>query len=213
MKKAVIFDLDGTLLNSLQDLADSTNFVLEKYGKEPYPLVQYQTFVGNGIRKLVERAFGEDFEYIDEAFADFQTHYSENCTNASYLYETVYETLKELNKFNVPIAIHTNKAQDLTDKIVEHYLSDIDFVDVIGDRFDGLKKPDPHYSLEIMRKMKLENEDILFVGDSNVDMNTANNAKFKAIGVSWGFRDVKELKEHGADQIINRLDEIVEYFR
>lgn len=210
--KAIIFDLDGTLLNSLHDLANSVNKVLIEHNKAPHPLEKYNQFVGNGVHKLVERAFGSDYEKLEEAFDSFLVDYTENCINDSVLYEGVLDLLKWANNQNIPIAISTNKAQNLTDKIVEHYFKDIDFVEVIGDRYDGLKKPNPHYPLQIANKMKLKPEEILFVGDSDVDMITANSAGFVALGVSWGFRSEKELLEHGASKIIVNTQQIRDYF-
>ena len=212
MIQAVIFDLDGTLLNSLADLGNSVNRVLTHFNKEIYPLSTYNTFVGNGVYKLVQRAFGEDFEALDTAFELFLKDYEANCDVDSKLYEGVHELLKSLNDKNIPIAISTNKAQNLTDKLVKHYMGDIEFVDVIGDRFDDLKKPNPHYPLQIMDKMNLKPENILFVGDSDVDMMTAKSAGFKAVGVSWGFRSTEELERSGANEIITNASEVLKFF-
>ncbi len=209
MIKGVIFDLDGTILNSLEDLGQSVNRTLIKHNLKEYPMDAYNQFVGNGVYKLVERAFGKDYPKLDEAFKTFYEDYSKNCTVNSYLYDGVYDVLKKLNELNVPVAINTNKAQDLTDKIVKHFLGDVEFVDVIGDRFDDLKKPNPHYPLQIMEKMNLKPEEVLFVGDSNVDMMTAKTAGFKAFGVLWGFRSKEELLESGADQVIDDVHEIL----
>ncbi len=209
MTKAVIFDLDGTLVNSLEDLGNAVNRTLEKHNKKKHPMDLYNSFVGNGVHKLVERAFGHDYEALDTVFDIFYEDYSLNCMVDSYVYEGMLELLHELNDKNIPIAISTNKAQDLTDKIVEHFFYNIDFVDVIGDRYDNLKKPNPHYPLVIADKMNLKPHEILFVGDSDVDMITANKAGFKAAGVSWGFRSQKELLENGADMIISQASEIL----
>lgn len=210
--KAIIFDLDGTLLNSLQDLANSVNKVLVQHNQAPHPLEKYNQFVGNGVQKLVERAFGSDYDKLDEAFDSFLEDYTENCINDSKPYEGILNLLQWANTKDIPIAISTNKAQDLTDKIVAHYFKDIDFVDVIGDRYDGLKKPNPYYPLQIAEKMQTKAEDILFVGDSDVDMMTANSAGFVALGVSWGFRSEKELLAHGASKIITNAHQIRNYF-
>lgn len=211
MIKGIIFDLDGTLLNSLYDLGNSVNRTLIKHRLNTYPMEQYNTFVGNGVYKLVERAFGQDYHKLDDAFHMFLNDYSENCAVDSRMYQGMHDLLKTLNEKKIPIAISTNKAQDLTDKIVKHYMADIDFVDVIGDRYDDLKKPNPYYPLKIMEKMNLKPENILFVGDSDVDMMTAKTAGFKAVGVSWGFRSKEELLEHGATRIIEKAEEILEY--
>ncbi len=209
MIEGFIFDLDGTLLNSLQDLGNAVNRTLIKQGLKPHDLDKYRFFVGNGVHKLVERAFGSDYLHLDQAFEIFYEDYTQNCTKDSFLYDGVKDFLKELNRCKIPIAICTNKAQDLTDKIIEHYFFDVDFVDVIGDRFDGLKKPNPHYPLEIAEKMGLKPESIIFMGDSDVDMLTAKASGFKAVGVSWGFRPQEELLDKGADLIVTDIKDLV----
>lgn len=206
----IIFDLDGTLINTLFDLGNSCNRTLEKFGHPTHSIDKYQYFVGNGMRKLLERSlpgsYNDDFETM---FAFFLNDYEKHHTNDSKLYPGVYESLKKLNELKIPIAVCTNKKQEFTDTILKHYLADIDFIAAIGDRFDGHHKPDPRHALEIARHMDMDPESIYFVGDSNVDMMTAQNAGMIPVGVSWGFREVKELQEHGAKMIINTMEEIV----
>lgn len=212
MIKAVIFDLDGTLLNSIEDLANSVNAMMLHFGREPYSIETIQSYVGNGVYKLVERAFGANDPLIKEAFAFFYDDYAKHTCVKSFLYEGIESLLLELNQRNIPMAILTNKAQDLTDKIVKHYLKEIDFVAVIGDRFDNLKKPNPHYPLNLAHKMQLNPHEILFVGDSEVDIQTAQNAGFVPLGVSWGFRDKNMLLKQGADHIVDDAKSILDYF-
>ncbi|NLW14708.1 MAG: HAD-IA family hydrolase [Erysipelothrix sp.] len=209
MIKGIIFDLDGTLLNSLNDLGNSVNKVLRAHGFEEHDMSSYKNFVGNGVYKLVERSFEKDYDNLEEAYQSFLMDYKDACTQDSHLYDGIYDLLKRLNALEIPIAIHTNKAQELTDKIVKHYMSDIDFVDVIGDRFDGLNKPNPFYTTHIANQMNLKPESILFVGDSDVDIINAKNGGFIPAGVSWGFRHEDELLENGAKHIINNAEEIL----
>jgi phosphoglycolate phosphatase len=207
----VIFDLDGTLLDTLADLGNSVNSVLEARGFEKHPMDAYRVFVGNGVRKLVERAFPDDYEDIDGAFADFMSVYRQNLTVMSKPYEGILELLRELENRGVKVAIATNKAQDLTDLLVPVFFSGVDFVDVVGDRFDGLRKPNPHYPLVI--KAKMEADIVYFVGDSDVDMVTAKAADMIAVGVSWGFRGVRELSEAGASFILKKPEDLLEFMK
>ena len=209
MYKGVIFDLDGTLLNSIDDLGNSVNRVLLNHGLEPHTMDKYQYFVGNGIRKLVERAFPDNYEQLDIAFEEFVDDYKDNCTVDSVLYPGIDDLLLKLEALGIKMAICTNKAQPLTDKIVKKLFLGYNFVEVIGDRFDNLNKPNPHYVFEILEKMNLNNDEVLFVGDSDVDMKTAINAGLDGCGVSWGFRTIKELKHSGAKYIVDEALEIL----
>lgn len=208
--RGIIFDLDGTLLNSLEDLAMSCNRTLEHFGYPVHPLDVYRKFVGNGIKKLVERAFPVGYTRLDEALEFFMKDYAEHCTDASVLYEGIKELLHKLEQENVSIGICTNKKQELTDKIIEHFLGDVSLVSVLGDRFDGFHKPHPQGPLKIAYEMGIDASAILFVGDSDVDMITASHAGMKAVGVSWGFRDQEELIASGADVIVHEPFEILD---
>ncbi len=208
-----IFDLDGTLLDSLDDLMNSLNTVLKKYGLKQHNREAYQNFVGNGMKVLVDRACPADYENKEQILEEFLNEYGERYHEKSQPYPQIIEMLKSLNEKNIPIAICTNKKQEYTDKIVEVYFNDIDFVAVYGDQFDGKEKPNPFYALKIADTMGLEPKDIYFVGDSNVDMFTANNANMNAVGVSWGFRSVSELKETGAKHIVHSANDILELLK
>lgn len=210
MIKGVIFDLDGTLLNTLYDLGNSTNRVLNFYGLDSHPVNVYKTFVGNGIKTLVKRAFPEGFEKLDEALELFIKDYTAHCMDESLPYDGILELLETLNTMQIPIAICTNKKQELTDMVIEKYFGAFPFVDVIGDRFDGFTKPNSRYPLEIAKKMDLAPEEIILLGDSDVDVRTAINAKMIPIGVSWGFRNEKELRDEGAKHIIHHPLELLE---
>lgn len=203
-----IFDLDGTLLNSLDDLKNSLNTVLRQYNLPVHTSKDYQQFVGNGMKVLVDRAIPENHPQRDEILKDFLTEYGQRYYENSRPYDGIIEMLKTLNKKNVPFSICTNKKQEYTDEIVKRFFCEIDFMEVVGDQFDGLHKPNPFYPLKIAEKMKTDPKDMYFVGDSDVDIKTALNAKMKPIGVSWGFRSVKELREAGAILIIDNPNEL-----
>ncbi|MDE8099288.1 HAD family hydrolase [Erysipelothrix rhusiopathiae] len=207
---AFIFDLDGTLLDSIDDLGNNLNTVLLRHDLPTYDRAQYKKFVGNGMKKLVERALPSDYEAFDEILEEYLDEYSRHYTEASVPYSKVCDTLKELNQRNIPIAICTNKKQEYTDGIVKHYYDDIQFVATIGDTFDSKHKPDPYYPLAIASTMSIDPSLIYFVGDSDVDMKTAKNAGMVPVGVSWGFRSVEELREHGAKYIINSIEEVLD---
>ncbi|CAM3669121.1 HAD family hydrolase [Erysipelothrix urinaevulpis] len=210
---AFIFDLDGTLLNSLDDMMNSLNQVLESHGLASHGREAYQKFVGNGMVKLVERACPTDYENKDQVLADFLEVYKERYYELSRPYPGVIEMLKDLNRHKIPIGICTNKKQEYTDKIVELFFNEIDFVSVYGDRFEGKEKPSAHYPLSIAKEMGIKPEQIYFVGDSDVDIYTALNSHMIPVGVSWGFRSVDELKTAGASYIVNTASEVFELLK
>lgn len=206
----IIFDLDGTLVNTLEDLASSCNVVLRNHGYPTHDVDAYRYFVGNGMKKLLERALPETTtESFDTLLAEFLEHYNQHYLEDSSVYPGVTSTLKTLNQMGIAIAVCTNKKQEYSDKMIAHFFGDIHFEAVIGDRFDGLQKPNPAHALEIATIFNEDPKTILFVGDSNVDMMTAQNAGMIAVGVSWGFRPVAELQAHGATRILNTMDEIL----
>ena len=206
----IIFDLDGTLVDTLEDIASSCNAVLARHGYPTHAVDAYRFFVGNGMKKLLERALPETEESVfNTMLAEFLDHYNQHYLEDSKVYPGVIETLKTLNDRGIAIAICTNKKQEYTDKMVAHFFEGIHFAAVIGDRFDGLHKPHPAHALEIAAIMNEDPKSLYFVGDSNVDMMTAHSAAMIPIGVSWGFRPVRELEEHGAVHILNTMNEIL----
>lgn len=203
-----IFDLDGTLLNSLEDLKNSLNTVLKQYDLPEHDSEKYKKFVGNGMEVLVDRAIPNNHPQRAEILNDFLKEYGKRYYEKSRPYDGIMEMLETLNNKAIPISICTNKKQEYTDEIIKRFFGDIDFIEVVGDKFDGLNKPNAFYPLKIAKKMKLEAKDLYFVGDSDVDMKTAHNAKMDGIGVSWGFRSVEELVEAGAKTILNKPSDI-----
>lgn len=212
MKKAVIFDLDGTLLNTLDDLADSMNFALKSAGLPTHPVESYKYFVGNGMVKLTERVLPPDKSNDKSVFAQvfdcFMNRYKDHSRDKTAPYEDIEKLLHSLRENGIKIAVVTNKAHDAAQKVVSHYFGDI-FDIVIGQSEQVKVKPDPSGVKFVMSELSVNADECLFVGDSSVDMQTAKNAKTTAIGVLWGFRLKDELCENGADYIVLNPMEIL----
>ncbi len=214
MKKLVIFDLDGTLVNTISDLAASVNHALEANGYPQHPTHSYPQFVGNGIYKLIERALPENSrncQVIQAVKADFMAHYMLHNTDHSTVYPFVSELLCQLQAKGVMVAVLSNKVHQATVAMMEKLFPDISFCGVFGQR-DGIPtKPDPVQALQILQCAKVSNNDVLYVGDSGVDMQTAHNAKLTAVGVTWGLRPETELRQNSADIVINHPLQLLEY--
>ena len=209
MYKCVIFDLDGTLLNTLDDLANAGNYALEQLGLPPHEIEKYKYFVGNGIPKLIERILpeGSDCELFDRAYDFFSEYYSDHSTDMTKPYDGICDLLSKLKKCGIKTGVATNKDHSFSEKLIRIFFSDI--IQIVCGRRDGIpKKPDPFSVNYIMDKLGAEKSETLYVGDSNVDMNTAYNAGLDSCGVLWGFRTEKELCESGADFIAKTPDEL-----
>lgn len=211
MKKLVIFDLDGTLLNTIEDLGNAANYALSQNGYPTHSLASYPFFVGNGVRNLIRRALPDDMRtdsIIDSLLKDFKEYYNEHNTDCTKPYDGIEELLRNLQDNGVKMAVASNKYQQATEKIIASYFGDIDFVAVYGQR-DGVNvKPDPSVVFSILADAKVPKSDVLYVGDSGVDMETARRACVDSVGVTWGFRSEKELNEYHADQIVNKASDI-----
>lgn len=210
--KGIIFDLDGTLVNSLEDIADSINKVLQdlNYPTHSYDVFQY--FIGSGLRNTVFEALpvsNNNDEQIDICFERMVKGYSESCTLKTKPYEGIIELLDYLVSKNIKLAVFSNKADELTKKIVKAIFPDY-FSDVVGLSTEALKKPNPFEALAISKKWNLKPEEILFVGDSDIDMQTAVNANMFPVGVTWGYRTEEELKNSGAKVVVNKAPELLE---
>lgn len=214
MKKLVIFDLDGTLLNTIADLACSTNYALGKLGINAHPLESYPTFVGNGIRKLFERALPVSVrtpEMVEKVRELFLPYYDAHNADLTTIYPGITELLKELQKKGVQLSVASNKYQSATKKLMEHYFPEIHFVSVLGQREGIPVKPDKGIILDTLKAAGVSAEDTLYVGDSGVDMQTAKNGGVESVGVTWGFRPLSELEANGAQHIINKPSELLAY--
>ena len=211
MKKLVIFDLDGTLLNTIADLAHSTNYALNKLGYPTHEIEKYNFMVGNGIDKLFERALPEEEkskENVLRVRKEFVPYYDIHNADDSRPYPGIPELLSFLQYAGVQIAVASNKYLAATQKLVDHYFPEIHFTAVLGQR-EGVKvKPDPIIVSDILEIAKVAKEEALYVGDSGVDMQTAANAGVTACGVTWGFRPRTELEEFNPSYIADTAGEI-----
>lgn len=198
MKKLVIFDLDGTLLYTLEDLHASTNFALESEGLPVRSLDEVRRFVGNGIRKLIERAVpqGTAPEITDRVFAAFSRHYEANCMNNTRPYPGIPELLMQLKVRGAKLGVVSNKADEPVKALIAHYFPGV-FDSVVGERETVRKKPAPDSVLETVRSLGCTIGDAVYVGDSDVDGKTAANAGCDCVLVSWGFRGRETLEPFG----------------
>lgn len=211
MKKLVIFDLDGTLLNTIADLAYSTNYALNKLGYPTHEIEKYNFMVGNGIDKLFERALPEgekSKENVLRVRKEFVPYYDIHNADDSRPYPGIPELLSYLQDAGIQITVASNKYQAATQKLIDHYFPEIHFTAVFGQR-EGIKvKPDPTVVFDILEVAKVTKEEVLYVGDSGVDMQTAANAGVTACGVTWGFRPRAELEEFSPQYIVDTAEEI-----
>lgn len=199
--KTIIFDLDGTLLDTLADLAESANYTMKQMGYPAYPIDSFRYFVGNGVPKLLERCLPEDKrteENIQTARTIFAEYYNIHFVDKTKPYDGVAELLEKLKESRVKMAVASNKSDEFTVSLVKRFFGNA-FDMVQGGKADVPKKPAPDIVYGIMEKLGAVPENTYFAGDSNVDMYTAKNAGIKAIGCLWGFRTKEELLEGGAD--------------
>ena len=205
MKKLAIFDLDGTLLNSIDDLGHAANYALEKNGYPTHSIASYPFFVGNGVRRLIERVLPEDartVNIVDRLLVHFKEYYNEHNTDFTVPYQGIPELLNKLSAHGVAIAVASNKYQQATEKLINHYFPNISFVAVEGQKDNVPVKPDPSIVFEILSKAKMPKADTIYIGDSGVDMETARRACVDSVGVTWGFRPEKELIERAMPTIL-----------
>lgn len=203
--QGVIFDLDGTLVNSLDDLAISVNKVLANYNFPTHDIESYKYRVGNGIRKLMERSLPEDKHYLlDEALTQFKTIYAKHNLDHTAPYADIIDLLKQLKAKNIKLGICTNKHDEAAKDIVKLLFGEGIFSEIIGDKAGLKRKPDPSKVLLIAKNWGLAPSQIAYLGDSDVDMQTAVNANMLAVGVLWGFRTAEELKNNGADILLDK---------
>lgn len=211
MKTTYIFDLDGTLLDTLQDLAAAVNFALRKNGMEEHSIDDIRRFVGNGVRKLIERAVpdGSKNTRIDEVFADFRSYYMQHSLDATKPYDGITEILQELKQRGCKMAVVSNKMMAATQELVAHFFPEIE-VAIGENEAEGIrKKPAPDMVFEALNRLGAEAESAVYIGDSDVDIQTAKNAGVPCISVLWGFRNREFLLEHGAQHFIEKPSEII----
>jgi len=215
MFKAIIFDLDGTLLNTLEDIADSMNEALIKFGYPSMPLEKYKLFVGDGVDAFIKRVTGKpqiDKIEMEEIKKVYKEIYNRRWNLKTKPYPNILKTLQTLNEKGIKMNVLSNKPDDFTKLCVRHYFPDIKFEYIIGERKGFPIKPDPFYALEIASKLGISPEKFVYFGDTNTDMQTALNASMYPVGVLWGFRDEEELKSNGAKELISDPVEMLKFF-
>jgi len=202
-KKAVIFDLDGTLVDSIKDIAISMNQVLKKLGYAEHPLDDYQQFVGDGALMLVQNTLPLNVskETLKEALILFKKAYGGGIHPHSKVYKGIYDMLNILTKNNLIITVLSNKPHKFTLEFIEYFFKEYPFVEIHGQKKEVPKKPHPMGALTIANALKLDPQEIIFVGDTPTDIQTAKSAGMRSVGVSWGYRSVKELQLSDADCI------------
>ena len=208
--RAVVLDLDGTLLNTLDDLTTSTNWALSNNGLPERTTEEVRTFVGNGIRLLIERAVpqGTTKELTEQTFADFKRHYVQHCQDKTCLYDGIPEMLQALKAAGLQMAIVSNKLQAGVDELYERYFSDTVEV-AIGERLSVRRKPAPDMVQLALSELGVEASEAVYVGDSDVDLLTARNSGLPCISVLWGFRDREFLLQHGATDMAETPKDVV----
>lgn len=208
----IIFDLDGTLLNTIEDIGDSMNEVLRKFNLDIYSYDEYKKKIGGGFKNLTIKSFplGTDKNTIETALKMLITSYGKRYLNKTNPYDGIDELLKLLYERNVKLAVNSNKRDEYTKNLINKFFDNIPFVKIYGER-EGIKiKPDPTTALEIAECMGLSPDEILFIGDSKTDILTAKNAHMDSVGVLWGFRSREELEANGANYIVSNWEEILD---
>lgn len=220
--KAVIFDLDGTLVNTIEDLSNAANAALRSFGLAERSVEECRAMIGNGLRKFIERAAGEvgsseqcgeqgncNGGFVDKLIGEFKVHYEQNYCEKSFVYPGVKEAVFELRANGVKLGVLTNKEDDFAVKLVEELFGKGVFEYIAGARSGRKIKPDTGSTFEALEVLGAGPGEALFVGDSDVDIFTAKAAGIRAVGVKWGYRDVNLLVDSGADVIIDEPGEIV----
>lgn len=213
MKSYLIFDLDGTLLKTIDDLANACNYALKTLGYPTHGMWVYPGMVGNGVSKLIERALPDDArseKNVREALDVFKEYYDEHCCDDTVPYPGIPELIATLSERGINLAVTSNKYEAAVKKIIAHYFPDANFRAVLG-HVDGMpRKPDPSIVFKALSEWPTPKADVLYIGDSGVDMETARRACVESVGVSWGFRPILELKEAYADHIISTPAQILD---
>ena len=214
--KAVIFDLDGTLLDILSDLGDSMNSVLEVHELPVHDLESYKYMIGDGVELLVKRALPEsmnDDDNVKEFVAEYRAAYEKNWKNKTRLYDGIVELIDSLCSYDLNLAVLSNKPHDFTQLCVREFLPCEKFDIVLGHRTGKKPKPDPDGAVEITEKLGVSPEQVLYLGDTNVDMKTAVSAGMHPVGVLWGFRKKDELLKSGAKDLLDKPGDLLKIMR
>lgn len=214
MYKAVIFDLDGTILDTLDDLADSVNFALKKHGLPVRENTEIRSFLGNGMVNLVKLSAGDKAEDIAGILADFKEYYAKHSADKTKPYDGVLETISALKEQGVKTAVLSNKGDFAVQPLVKRYFGGlIERAQGENEAAGVLRKPNPDGVYKIMKELGVTEKETVFVGDSEVDILTAKNAGVDCVAVTWGFRDEKDLIENGAEKRISKPSELLDFFK
>lgn len=214
--RGVLFDLDGTLVDTIADIGDAMNRVLSAFGYPTHPTSLYYGMVGWGVRELVRRALPEDArknDVVQRCHEAMVREYTNHPVVRSQVYPQVPELLEGLRRMGIPSAVLSNKVDSITQIVVSTLLNDHDFAMVQGAREDRPRKPDPTVALEMAQSLRAAPDTVLYLGDSGVDMETARRAGMVAVGALWGFRDETELRESGAVSVAHRPLDVLSVIR
>ena len=209
MYKLLVFDLDGTLLDTIDDIADAVHFALAKFSLPPRTREEVCSFVGNGIVNLIKRA--ADMEEVDEIVHVFRTYYSEHCAVKTKPYAGVVEALRIFRERGYKLAVLSNKPDKMTQVLVKELFPDV-FDEIMGENeaMGRKRKPDPSALLALMQKFGVSGQETAYVGDSEVDIQTAKNAGVDCISMTWGLRDEADLCKAGATMLAHNATELTE---
>jgi phosphoglycolate phosphatase len=216
MIKLVIFDLDGTLLDTIEDLANSTNYALQQQGYATHPVEAYRFFVGNGVNKLLERALPEGHRSPEDVAmlrVEFIRHYNVHSEDSTKPYPGISELVAKLYADGYQLGVASNKVHHATVELVQRFFPEVTFTAVFGQRDGYPVKPNPGILEEIVQMAGVSKDEVMYVGDSGVDAATASNAAVPFTGVLWGFRPRKELEEVGATQFAASADELYQLIK
>jgi phosphoglycolate phosphatase len=211
-KKTIIFDLDGTLIDSLQNISICANKVLKELHYPTHKMEDFKYFIGDGAKELMRRCLPQDLnnQQIEEALELFKQYYSHNIHSDTKVFDGIYDILEEFTQKGYSLNILSNKPHEFTIQYYEKLFAKYNFDEVYGQKDNTPKKPDPTTALNIAKKLKKAPKEIFFVGDTSTDMQTAKNSAMIAIGVLWGIRDENELRKNGADHIIKQPKELLD---
>jgi len=211
--EAVIFDLDGTLADTLTDLAEAMNYALQQLDCPAHPVQAYRYMVGSGRRQLCRAALPDDRQdLLDRSMALMTEYYAKHCFDHTVLYDGVAEMLGRLNEMNIPLAVLSNKPDNFVQLTVSRLMGQFQFAAVVGEDDKLARKPAPDGALLIAKRMRIQPEHIVYLGDTSIDMQTAQAAGMFGVGATWGFRDAEELTRAGAKALIDHPRELLRFF-
>jgi len=212
--KSAIFDLDGTLLDTIIDLSNSMNAVLKKHGYMLHDYKSYKIFIGKGIKNLVKKALPSENinnEKLNKYLSEMEDEYSKRCFENTIPYPGIIELLNHMQNSSITISVYSNKADNFTKKMVKKYFPSINYAFIIGARENFKLKPDPSVPKEISESLGIKPEDFMYIGDSEIDMQTAVNSGMFPVGALWGYRNEKELVDNGAKLLLKNPMDLIDF--